>query len=48
MIANVKASGAGSIGLTIYPTYPQWTFEYHGMGYIVIKMVEIGLGLELE
>ncbi len=31
MVANVKASGAGSIGLTLYPTYPDWAFENKGM-----------------
>lgn len=31
MIANVKASGAGSIGLTMYPPYPQGYFENKGM-----------------
>ncbi len=31
MIANVEASGAGSIGLTLYPTYPDWAFENKGM-----------------
>lgn len=31
MIANVKASGAGSIGLTMYPPYPDWAFENEGM-----------------
>ena len=31
MIANVKASGAGSIGLTMYPPYPAWAFENKGM-----------------
>jgi len=31
MIANVKASGAGSIGLTMYPTYPAWAYENKGM-----------------
>ena len=31
MVANVKASGAGSIGLTMYPTYPAWAFESKGM-----------------
>jgi hypothetical protein len=31
MVANVKASGAGSIGLTLYPTYPEWAFENKGM-----------------
>ena len=31
MIANVKASGAGSIGLTLYPPYPEWAFENKGM-----------------
>ena len=31
MIANVKASGAGSIGLTMYPPYPEWAFENEGM-----------------
>ena len=31
MIANVKASGAGSIGLTMYPPYPEWAFENKGM-----------------
>ncbi len=31
MIANVKASGAGSIGLTMYPPYPAWAFENEGM-----------------
>jgi len=24
MVANVRASGAGSIGLTLYPPYPEW------------------------
>ena len=31
MIANVKASGAGSIGLTIYPTYPEGSFKNESM-----------------
>lgn len=31
MIANVKESGAGSIGLTMYPPYPAWAFENKGM-----------------
>ncbi len=31
MLANVKASGAGSIGLTMYPPYPAWAFENKGM-----------------
>ena len=31
MIANVKASGAGSIGLTMYPPYPERSFENKGM-----------------
>lgn len=31
MIANVEASGAGSIGLTLYPPYPKWAFENKGM-----------------
>lgn len=31
MIANVKESGAGSIGLTMYPPYPVWAFENKGM-----------------
>ena len=31
MIENVKASGAGSIGLTMYPPYPDWAFENEGM-----------------
>ncbi len=31
MIANVKNSGAGSIGLTMYPPYPEWAFENKGM-----------------
>jgi len=31
MIADVKASGAGSIGLTLYPTYPKGYFENVGM-----------------
>jgi GH15 family glucan-1,4-alpha-glucosidase len=31
MIANVKKSGAGSIGLTMYPPYPVWAFENKGM-----------------
>ncbi len=31
MIANVKASGAGSIGLTMYPPYPEGSFENKGM-----------------
>lgn len=31
MVANVKASGAGSIGLTLYPTYPEGSFKNKGM-----------------
>lgn len=31
MIENVNASGAGSIGLTMYPPYPAWAFENKGM-----------------
>ncbi len=31
MIANVKASGAGSIGLTMYPPYPEGFFKNEGM-----------------
>ncbi|WP_242132548.1 glucosidase family protein [Aestuariivivens marinum] len=31
MISNVKASGAGSIGLTMFPPYPEWAFENKGM-----------------
>jgi glycogen debranching enzyme len=31
MIANVEASGAGSIGLTLYPPYPEGFFENRGM-----------------
>lgn len=31
MIENVKASGAGSIGLTVYPPYPEGTFKNKGM-----------------
>lgn len=31
MIANVKASGAATIGLTLYPTYPEGSFKNKGM-----------------
>ena len=31
MIANVEASGAASIGLTLYPPYPDGSFENKGM-----------------
>jgi len=31
MIANVQASGAGSIGLTLYPPYPEGFFENKSM-----------------
>jgi GH15 family glucan-1,4-alpha-glucosidase len=31
MIENVEASGAGSIGLTLYPPYPEGSFENKGM-----------------
>ncbi len=31
MIDNVKQSGAASIGLTLYPPYPEWAFENKGM-----------------
>ncbi len=31
MIVNVEASGAGSIGLTMYPPYPEGSFENKGM-----------------
>lgn len=32
MRANVKAAGAGSIGLTVYPPYPEGTFKNPSMG----------------
>ena len=32
MIAGVKAAGAASIGLTLYPPYPEGTFKNKGMG----------------
>jgi hypothetical protein len=32
MRANVKAAGAGSIGLTVYPPYPEGTFKNRSMG----------------
>lgn len=31
MVANVEASGAASIGLTLYPTYPAGSFQNPGM-----------------
>lgn len=31
MVENVKKSGAGSIGLTLYPTYPEGAFKNKGM-----------------
>jgi len=31
MVANVKASGAGSIGLTMYPPYPEGFYKNKGM-----------------
>ncbi|MCF6333910.1 MAG: hypothetical protein L3J11_11565 [Draconibacterium sp.] len=31
MVANVKASGAGSIGLTMYPPYPKGFYKNKGM-----------------
>jgi hypothetical protein len=31
MVENVKVSGAGSIGLTMYPPYPEGSFENKGM-----------------
>lgn len=31
MIANMKAAGAGSIGLTMYPPYPEGAFKNKGM-----------------
>ncbi len=31
MIANVKESGAATIGLTVYPTYPEGFFKNKGM-----------------
>lgn len=31
MIANVKESGAATIGLTVYPTYPEGSFKNKGM-----------------
>ena len=31
MVADVKASGAGSIGLTLYPPYPDGFFKNKGM-----------------
>lgn len=32
MIANVEQSGAATIGLTMYPTYPEGSFKNPGMG----------------
>jgi hypothetical protein len=32
MQQNVRRAGAGSIGLTLYPVYPQGTFKNKGMG----------------
>ena len=32
MRGNVKAAGAQSIGLTLYPTYPEGSFENKGLG----------------
>ena len=31
MVENVKASGAGSIGLTLYPPYPEGSYKNKGM-----------------
>ncbi|MCX6197987.1 MAG: hypothetical protein NTY88_02030 [Bacteroidetes bacterium] len=31
MKANIKESGAASIGLTLYPVYPKWAFENPGL-----------------
>ena len=31
MVENVEASGAGSIGLTLYPPYPEGFFKNEGM-----------------
>jgi hypothetical protein len=31
MVANVKASGAGSIGLTLYPPYPEGSYKNKSM-----------------
>ena len=33
MLANVEASGAGSIGLTLYPPYPEGSFKNPSMSY---------------
>ncbi len=33
MLANVEASGAGSIGLTLYPPYPDGSFKNPSMSY---------------
>ena len=33
MLANMEASGAGSIGLTLYPPYPDGSFKNPGMSY---------------
>ncbi len=32
MRANMRLSGAATLGLTLYPTYPQGTFQNKGMG----------------
>lgn len=46
MIENVKASGAGSIGLTMYPPYPEGYFKNKGMCIpMATKMVVTGPGL---
>ena len=33
MLANVEASGAGSIGLTLYPPYPEGSYKNPSMSY---------------
>jgi hypothetical protein len=45
MVANVNASGAGSIGLTLYPPYPEGFFRERECIRMVTKTVAIGPGL---
>jgi hypothetical protein len=45
MTANMKAINAGSIGLTMYPAYPEGFFKNKGCIHTAIRTVATGPGL---
>lgn len=48
MLENVRLSGMPSIGLTLYPTYPEGFLKVGCLNLMLIKMEVTGPGLEEE